>query len=111
VIHFFKMRNVNINMLINLTRLKKIKSTLPNTDNKGKLFVTVFAFLPAGRQVLLLPRQILNGMYRDRARAPLQHPVPGLRLGHLATLYRDTRNAQQPLYPDGKNTCHTLLAP
>jgi hypothetical protein len=35
-------------------------NTQPNTVNKGKLFVTVFAFLPAGRQVFLLPRQIRN---------------------------------------------------
>jgi len=28
----------------------------------GKLFVTLFAFLPAGRQVLLLPRQLSNAI-------------------------------------------------
>jgi hypothetical protein len=40
-----------------------------NTDNMGKLFVTLFAFLPAGRQVLLHSRQICNSLYRDRASA------------------------------------------
>jgi hypothetical protein len=34
------------------------KSTCANKDNKGKLLVTFFAFLPAGSQVLLHPRQI-----------------------------------------------------
>jgi hypothetical protein len=43
---------------------KDLNKTVYNTDNaKGKLLVTVFAFLPAGRQVPLLPRQILNGRY------------------------------------------------
>jgi hypothetical protein len=32
----------------------------------GKLFVTLFTFLPAGRQVLLLSGQIGNSLYRDR---------------------------------------------
>jgi hypothetical protein len=36
-------------------------SSAYNTDNMGKLFVTLFAFLPAGRQVLLPSRQICNG--------------------------------------------------
>ena len=47
-----------------------------NTDNKVHLFVTLFAIpacrLPAGRQgkqVFLLPRQICNALYRDRAAA------------------------------------------
>jgi hypothetical protein len=48
----------------NLTGLTGPK---PNTDNKGKLFVTLFAFLPAGRQVPLHSRQICNSLYHDRA--------------------------------------------
>jgi hypothetical protein len=32
-----------------------LNKTAANTDNMGKLLVTVFAFLPAGRQVLLHP--------------------------------------------------------
>jgi hypothetical protein len=93
---------------------------MPNTDNKGKLLVTFFAFLPAGRQVLMHPRQIRNvRCTRTRTSACNQNPVPrlisgsetictatlhqcpftnfqvsGLIPGHLSTLYRDTRNAQ-----------------
>jgi hypothetical protein len=33
-------------------------------------------------------------LYRDRSRTHLQHPIAGLRLGHLSTLYRDTRLIQ-----------------
>jgi len=43
-----------------MDKLLDFKKPAYNTDNMGKLFVTVFAFLPAGRQVLLLPRQIRN---------------------------------------------------
>ena len=53
----FAFIGVIIFLLSLIKRQKKIK-THYNTDNKGKLFVTVFAFLPAGRQVLLHPRQI-----------------------------------------------------
>ena len=45
-----------------MDKLLDFKKPAYNTDNMGKLFVTVFAFLPAGRQVLLLPRQLCNGI-------------------------------------------------
>jgi hypothetical protein len=48
-----------MNIMINKTL---IKITLPNTDNMGKLFVTLFA-------LLLHSRQICYGLYRDRANA------------------------------------------
>ncbi|MCJ7449409.1 MAG: hypothetical protein MUO72_17170 [Bacteroidales bacterium] len=53
-----------------MDKLLDFKKPAYNTDNKGKLFVTVFAFLPAGRQVLLLPRQIRN-VYTATAPVPI----------------------------------------
>ena len=41
----------------------------------GKLFVTVFAFVPA-------PKNDFECLYRDRTIAHLQHLIPGLKLGH-----------------------------
>jgi hypothetical protein len=56
---------------------QKDNITAPNTDNKGKLFVTLFAFLPAGRQVLLHSRQLCNGSCtRTRASARNLDPAP-----------------------------------
>ena len=40
----------------------------PNTDNKGNLFVTVFAFVPA-------PMTIFECLYRDPASAHNQNPA------------------------------------
>ena len=57
-------------------------------------------------------------LYRDSARAHLQHPIPGLRLSHFVNLYRDTRIAQTTPAMTAKTprlrrgqACHTLLAP
>src|SRR4030042_2370712 len=68
----------------------------------GKLFVTLFAFLPAGRQVLLHLRQICNGLYRDRASARNKTL-------YTLTCYQLPINlvprhsySSQNLYPDGK---------
>ena len=61
--------------------------TSGNTDNKGKLFVTVFAFVPA-------TKTDFQYSYRDRTSAHLKHPAPGLLRRQLATLYRDTRITQ-----------------
>jgi hypothetical protein len=65
----------------------------------------VFAFTPAFKP----------GYYTrtnpDRATAVNKITIPRLILSHLATSYRETRNAQPALYPDCKNTRHASLIP
>ena len=71
-----------------------------NTDSTIKKLVTVFAFTPAfkpGYYIRTNP---------DRATAVNKITIPRLILSRLATLYRETRNAQPALYPDCKNTRH-----
>jgi len=100
---------------------KKEEITAHNTDNMGKLFVTLFAFVSAPKTNSLWPLYpdtrictqlkpctmtnfwLRDSLYRDTAQVPIyQIPLPGSIPGHLATLYRDTRNAQLNLYHDGK---------
>src|SRR4030042_6215691 len=69
----------------------------------GKLFVTLFAFLPAGRQVLLHLRQICNSLYRDRASA--RNKTLYTLTCYLLSINLVQRHSYslQSLYPDGKN--------
>ena len=67
--------------------------------------------------VATAPKTDLQCSYRDRATTRLQHPIPGLRLGHLVKLYHDTpitklasaMTAKTPRLRRGQ-ACHTLLA-
>ena len=83
---------------------KKVSATY-NTDGIINKLVMVFALCsyPHDRFVTTCT-----------ANAPVlstEHILPGLLPYSPETLYRDTRKTQQVLYPDSKNTCHTLLAP
>ena len=63
----------------------------------------VFAFLPAGRQVLLHPWQICNCVYRDRTSA--RHKDLCTLTCYLLPINFVPRHSyiSQNLYPDGKN--------
>jgi hypothetical protein len=61
-----------------------INSTAYNRDNKGKLFVTLFAFLPAGRQACTVTTSRLK--YQDSARMLRRVTQPPFIAGSLALI-------------------------
>ena len=67
----------------------KIKSTVPNTDNKG--YKTCHGFC---KPLLLSREHSIRGLYRDGAAALNQTCVRGQGTCSQATLYRDTHKTQ-----------------
>jgi hypothetical protein len=79
--------------------------TIVNTDGIINKLVMVFAFAPAFKS----GHYTRTNPYRTITVNKIT--IPGLTLNRLGNLYHDTRIVHKALYLDGKNACHTLLAP